>query len=237
MIGGRLSLNSSQAKALRKTLAGLDMPRKKRQRLLWRMASLGIIPASKRHARNQTSPDGQPWEPRQRGKKKMLLGLAKLLKVKELPEQEAVRIYLQGGDHQSGGKRMPAGYIGAVHDAGATIKASAANYKSQPSQAGQKATKRQAKKLRELGFKVKWGERRVKPAVSYITAQMSRAQAGYLIKKLSKAEKKNAWTITLPSRVFLGVSDDEFNNIMARQLQGIGFGWDVNAQDIKGRNS
>lgn len=234
MNGGRFQLNPAQVSELSRMLAGLEMPKKKRQRLLYRMASLGIIPASKRHARNQTSPDGQPWEPRKRGKKKMLLGLPKLLKVKELPEQDAVRIYLQGGNYRSGNKRMPAGYVGAVHDAGAQIRVKAANYASQPQQSGKMATRRQAKKLRDLGYRVKWQGRQVKPAVSYITAEMTRSQAGLIIKKLSQTQRKEAWVIALPSRVFLGVSDDEFNNIMARQLQAIGFGWDVNAQDIIG---
>ena len=31
------------------------------------------------------------------------------------------------------------------------------------------------------------------------------------------------------------MSDEEFNKALARQLQAIGFGWDVNAQDIKGK--
>ncbi len=230
-------LNPTQLRDLRKTLAGLEMPKKKRQRLLWRIAKLGIIPASKRNARNQTGPDGQPWERRKRGGKKMLRGLPKLLHVKELPEQEAVRIYLQGGNYRSGAKKIPAGYVGAVHDAGAQIKVSAASYKTQPSQTGQKATRRQAKKLRDLGYKVRFEGRWVKPAVSYITAEISRAQAGLIIKKLSQAQSKKSWVINLPSRVFLGVSDEEFNKILARQLQGIGFGWDVNAQDIRGANS
>ena len=45
---------------------------------------------------------------------------------------------------------------------------------------------------------------------------------------------KRTWTIDIPGRVFLGVSNDEFNQIIARKMQAIGFGWDVNAQDIRG---
>lgn len=40
----------------------------------------------------------------------------------------------------------------------------------------------------------------------------------------------------LPAREFLGMSDEDFSQALARQLQGIGFGWDVRAQDIRGRN-
>jgi hypothetical protein len=64
---------------------------------------------------------------------------------------------------------------------------------------------------------------------------MAYDQAGLLIRKLSGKAVKNSWQIDLPARVFLGMSDDEFNKALARQLQAIGFGWDVNAQDIKGK--
>ncbi|EGD2452015.1 hypothetical protein J0X75_004755 [Salmonella enterica] len=46
---------------------------------------------------------------------------------------------------------------------------------------------------------------------------------------------KTSWTVDLPARVFLGMNDDEFDKALARQLQAIGFGWNVKAQDIKGK--
>lgn len=60
------------------------------------------------------------------------------------------------------------------------------------------------------------------------------AQAGLVIRKLKGTPAKHTWTIDIPGRVFLGVSNDEFNQIIARQMQAIGFGWDVNAQNIRG---
>ncbi len=228
-------LNRAQAAELRRVLKETEMPKAKRQRLLWRIAKYGIIQASKRNARNQQTPDGESWPKRKRGKKKMLRKLPKLLKVKELPAIEAVRIYLFGGNYKNGDKNVPAGYVGAVHQGGATINMKASSYSGQPSQGGQMATRRQAKKLRDLGYKVRWGERWIKPAISYITAEMKTDQAGFLIKKLSGRKSKRTWTIDIPARVFLGVSDEEFNKILARQMQGIGFGWDVKAQDIEGK--
>ncbi len=47
---------------------------------------------------------------------------------------------------------------------------------------------------------------------------------------------KTSWTVDLPARVFLGMNDDEFDKALARQLQAIGFGWNVKAQDIKGKH-
>ncbi|CAI0768634.1 phage virion morphogenesis protein [Serratia entomophila] len=228
-------LNRNQLRALKQALKDNDMPRAKRQRLLWRIAKRGIITASKRNASKQQAPDGTPWAPRKRGRRKMLRQLPKLLKVREMPEIEAVRIYLQGGNYGSGSTRMPAGTIGAIHHEGAQITARASSYQGQPSQEGKPATRRQAKRLRDLGYKVWWNGKYVKPAVSYITAELSMKKAGFLIKKLARKPSKQTWTIDLPARAFLGVSDDEFNVILARQLQGIGFGWEVKAQDIKGK--
>lgn len=218
---------------MRAALAAADLPPKKRQRLLWRIAKLGIIVAAKRNQRNQTAPDGTPWSPRKRGKGKMLRGLPKLLAVREMPEIQGVRIYLKGGNYRNGTKPIAAGLIGAVQQDGAHIQMNADNAPRKP-QANRPALPRQAKKLRALGYTIPKGERRVKPSSKYLMATMSMAQAGFMIKKLRGTPPKRTWTIDIPSRVFLGVSNEEFNKILARQLQAIGFGWDVNAQDIRG---
>ncbi|AIA71415.1 phage virion morphogenesis protein [Pectobacterium atrosepticum] len=214
-------------------LASLELPPKKRQRLLWRIAKLGVIVAAKRNQRNQTSPDGQPWAPRKRGKGKMLRQLPKLLHVREMPQIDAVRIYLQGGQYKNGQVPVSAGLIGAVHQGGASFSMSA-DRAPRPDQRNRPALPRQAKKLRALGYKMRKGNRYVKASSKYILDTLSMAQAGLLIKKLRGEPTKTTWKIDIPSRVFLGVSDDEFNKILARQLQAIGFGWDVNAQDSGG---
>ncbi|AIK13762.1 phage virion morphogenesis protein [Pectobacterium atrosepticum] len=226
-------LPQRQLRQLRAALASLELPPKKRQRLLWRIAKLGVIVAAKRNQRNQTSPDGQPWAPRKRGKGKMLRQLPKLLHVREMPQIDAVRIYLQGGQYKNGQVPVSAGLIGAVHQGGASFSMSA-DRAPRPDQRNRPALPRQAKKLRALGYKMRKGNRYVKASSKYILDTLSMAQAGLLIKKLRGEPTKTTWKIDIPSRVFLGVSDDEFNKILARQLQAIGFGWDVNAQDSGG---
>ncbi|HAT7542273.1 TPA: hypothetical protein JAW31_005536, partial [Citrobacter freundii] len=79
------------------------------------------------------------------------------------------------------------------------------------------------------------GKRWKKPTLGELTQTMPYSRAGLLIRKLSGKAVKTSWTVDLPARVFLGMSDDEFDNALARQLQAIGFGWDVKAQDIKGK--
>ena len=226
-------LPQRQLRQLRAALSSLELPPKKRQRLLWRIAKLGVIVAAKRNQRNQTSPDGQPWAPRKRGKGKMLRQLPKLLHVREMPQIDAVRIYLQGGQYKNGQVPVSAGLIGAVHQGGASFSMSA-DRAPRPDQRNRPALPRQAKKLRALGYKMRKGNRYVKASSKYIIDTLSMAQAGLLIKKLRGEPTKTTWKIDIPSRVFLGVSDDEFNKILARQLQAIGFGWDVKAQDIGG---
>ncbi|MGG7685929.1 hypothetical protein PGO29_02255 [Klebsiella aerogenes] len=234
MIAGG-ELNKAQLAALREALAAMELPPKKRQRLLWRMAKYGVIAAAKRHVRNQESPEGSAWPGRKtRRKGKMLRNMPKLLHIREMPEMQAVRIYLQGGGYRNGDTPVPAGTVGYSQQNGMHVRVSRA---SQPRQDGgaKMATAAQAKKLRALGYRVRRGKRWKKPTLGEITTSMPYSQAGLLIRKLSGKAVKTSWTIDLPARVFLGMGEDEFNKALARQLQAIGFGWDVNAQDIRGR--
>ena len=229
----RGNLNQDQLKQMRAMIAAADLKPKQRQRLLWRIAKLGIIAAAKRNQRNQSAPDGTPWAPRKRGKSKMLKGLPKLLAVREMPEIQGVRIYLKGGSYRNGTKPISAGLVGAAQQGGVSIKMTASST-PRKSQVNRPALQRQAKKLRALGYKMRNGSRWIKPSSKKIVGTLSMAQAGLLIKKLRGTPSKSVWTIQLPARVFLGVSNDEFNKIIARQMQAIGFGWNVNAQDIRG---
>lgn len=63
-------LNAEQLKALRAKLKDLELPQKKRQRLLWRIAKYGVIVASKRNIRKQSNPDGEAWQSRHGNYKK-----------------------------------------------------------------------------------------------------------------------------------------------------------------------
>ncbi|WP_145539007.1 hypothetical protein [Yersinia kristensenii] len=231
IINGELS--KKQLTELQQALKRLELPPPKRQRLLWRLAKYGVIVAAKRNVRNQQSPDCTPWQGRQTNQRgKMLRNMPKLLHIREMPEISAVRLYLQGGGYRNGEKPVPAGVVGYGQQNGmhVTINRSAVA-KSVPPE--RPATIKQAKKLRALGYRVKKGKRWHKPPYKEIIENMRFAQAGLLIKKLSGKAAKSAWTVDVPAREFLGMSDDDFNKALARQLQAIGFGWDVKAQDMK----
>lgn len=222
-------LNEKQFKEMQEALKGLELPPKKKQRFLWRMAKYGVIAAAKRNVKNQQSPDGTAWPARQsKYKKKMLRNMPKLLHIKELPEKEAVKIYLQGGKYRNGKKSIPAGVVGYSQQNGMTAriqrKQAEKDNKTKSTDLTKKATIKQAKKLRELGYQIKQGKRLKKPTVKYITENMLYIYAGKKIKQLSGKVPKTSWTIEVPARVFLGMSDSDFQKALARQLQAIGYG-------------
>lgn len=221
-------LNAEQLKALRAKLKDLELPQKKRQRLLWRIAKYGVIVASKRNIRKQSNPDGEAWQGRHGNyRKKMLRNMPKMMHIREMPEKEMVRIYLSGGNYRNGNNPVDAGVVGYSQQNGMTAKISRKSAQdSNISQGAQdkKATPKQAKKLRALGYKVKKGKRWKKPALKEITENMRFFQAGLLIRKLSGKSPQSSWEVDIPSRVFLGISDEDFIKSLERQLQSIGYG-------------
>ncbi|NBN74739.1 hypothetical protein, partial [Proteus sp. G2615] len=151
----------------------------------------------------------------------------KMMHIREMPEKEMVRIYLSGGNYRNGSKPIDAGVVGYSQQNGMTAKISRKSAQdSNISQGAQdkKATPKQAKKLRALGYKVKKGKRWKKPALKEITENMLFFQSGALIRKLSGKSPQSSWEVDIPSRVFLGISDEDFIKSLERQLQSIGYG-------------
>jgi len=221
----RGELDAAQLKALRKQLDSLELTPKKRQRLLWRLAKYGLMPAAKRNVRNQAGPDGDKWEGRQTKRKgKMLRNMPKLLHIREMPEIDGVRVYLSGGDYRNEKKAISAGTVGYVQQNGMSVTINRRQVEKKNRVASLPASTRQAKRLRALGYKVKKGKRWRKPAFREIQESMSMAKAGLLIRKLSGKAVKTSWSVDLPARPFLGISQEDFNKALARQLQGIGYG-------------
>ncbi len=221
----RGELDAAQLKALRKQLNSLALPQKKRQRLLWRLAKYGLMPAAKRNVRNQAGPDGQKWQGRQTKRKgKMLRNMPKLLHIREMPEIDGVRVYLSGGGYRNGKKSIAAGTVGYAQQNGMSVTVNRRQVEKKSRVASLPATTRQAKRLRALGYKVKKGKRWRKPAFREIQESMTMAKAGLLIRTLSGKAVKTSWSVDVPARPFLGISQEDFNKALARQLQGIGYG-------------
>ena len=209
----------------------LALPAKKRKRLVWRAAN-EMKKLAARNVRQQQDPNGQPWAPRKRGKRKMLRGLPKLLEI-HAPSQDVAELGFKRGTMNA-----HAGVIANTHQKGHTYQVTAASRRRIATSEGGKqkpATKAQARKLRELGFK-RPGARKSSyrsASLGWITGNLNYAQAGLLIRKLKDEPVKASWEIELPARPFLGANAKQREQAFARALQSIDYGWDVNKQDLK----
>ncbi|MBL0605822.1 phage virion morphogenesis protein [Aeromonas caviae] len=211
----------------------LALPPKQRKRLVWRAAN-EMKKLAARHVRQQQDPNGNAWAPRKRGKRKMLRGLPKLLVIHE-PRQDVAEVGFKKGTMSA-----HAGIIANTHQKGHSYKVTAASRRRiSPSEGGKQkqATKAQARKLRELGFKRPGQRKRSYRSASlgWITGHLNYAQAGLLIKKLKDEPAAESWEIHLPARPFLGANARQRQQAFARALQSIDYGWDVNKQDMKGK--
>ena len=211
----------------------LALPPKKRKRLVWRAAA-EIKKLAARHVRQQQDPNSKPWAPRKRGKRKMLRGLPKLLEIRA-PSQDVAELGFKRGTMNA-----RAGVIANTHQKGHTYQVTAASRRRiAPSEGGKQkpATKAQARKLRELGFK-RPGARKGSyhsASLGWITGNLNYAQAGLLIRKLKDEPVKTSWEIELPARPFLGANAKQREQAFARAQQSIDYGWDVNKQEMKGK--
>ncbi|EOW4289780.1 hypothetical protein ACOXBL_005005, partial [Escherichia coli] len=207
MINGEL--NKEQFRQLQEALKKLDLPSAKRHRLLWRMAKYGVEAAAKRNVRNQQSPEGDKWQARQtRRKGKMLRNMPKLIRIREMPETESVRLYLAGGHYRNAKGNLPAGVVGYVQQNGMSVTVNRKQVEGRE-QGDKPASLRQAKRLRKAGYKVRRGKRWRKPGYKEIQERMTARQAGLLIRILEDKPVKTSWQIDLPARAFLGIGQDD----------------------------
>ncbi|WP_234419495.1 hypothetical protein [Lelliottia sp. WB101] len=98
------------------------------------------------------------------------------------------------------------------------------------------ATLRQAKKLHELGYMSHPVSAPGVTSMDEIMRTLTQDKAGTIIRSMEGRGALRSWTVTLPAREWLAVSDEEFDKILVRQMRGIQFGAGVKAQDIKGKN-
>ncbi|WP_429076426.1 phage virion morphogenesis protein [Aeromonas hydrophila] len=224
--------------ALIKQLKLLELPPKKRQRLVWR-AARELQKLARSNNRKQQDWNGKAWAPRKKGSRKMLQGLAKLMVISE-PNSTWPEVFIRfekGRYKTTGAKPIHAGVIGSAHQHGSsrTVTAAAAIKSLKRAGKDKPATRSQAKKLRALGYK-RPGKRKgkyVSASLGWITENLNSAQASVVIKKLKGEAAKTSWTITIPARPFLGANSKQREQAFARALQGINYGWDVNKQALK----
>ena len=198
-------------------LALLELPPQLRRRLLNNVTKR-VRSMSRKRVREQQNLDGTPFAERKgsaKGKKKMEAGLAKLLQVTRVSPDEA----------ELGWKNALTRWVAAQQHNGATERRTAAQMRRwNRVPPGVACTDKQAKRLRQLGFRVRVpGKKSLsKPSVAWIQEHVNYAKAGLLIRILNdeKTETSGAqsWDITLPKRQFLGVGIGQETSQLVNQV-------------------
>ena len=198
-------------------LALLELSPQLRRRLLNNVTKR-VRSMSRKRVRTQQNLDDTPFAERKgsaKGKKKMEAGLAKLLQVTRVSPDEA----------ELGWKNALTRWVAAQQHNGATERRTAAQMRRwNRVPPGVACTDKQAKRLRQLGFRVRVpGKKSLsKPSVAWIQEHVNYAKAGLLIRILNdeKTETSGAqsWDITLPKRQFLGVGIGQETSQLVNQV-------------------
>lgn len=198
-------------------LALLSLPPALRRRLLNNMGKR-VRSMSRQRIRAQQNVDGSPFAPRkdsEGGKKKMEAGLGKLLQVTSVSPEKAVL----------GWRNNLTSWVASQQHNGASERRTAQQMRRwNRVEEGAKATEKQAKRLRRLGFRVRQeGKKRLgRPSVSWILEHVSYMQAGLLIRVLDEQRGEptgaQTWEITLPKRQFLGASTERDTSLLLNQV-------------------
>lgn len=201
-------------------LALMDLPVPKRKRLL-NNVSKRVRSLSRQRIRNQENVDGTPFAARKdtsKGKKKMEAGLGKLLEVTRLSPTEA----------ELGWRNQLTRWVASQQHNGVSERRTAAQMRQwNKVPPGTAATEKQAKRLRQLGFKVRQPGKKTasRPAVAWIQQHLNYARAGLLIRVLdterTETSGAQSWEIKLPARQFLGASNSETSQLVNQVLQQI----------------
>ena len=198
-------------------LALLELSPQLRRRLLNNVTKR-VRSMSRKRVRTQQNLDGTPFAERKgsaKGKKKMEAGLAKLLQVTRVSPDEA----------ELGWKNALTRWVAAQQHNGATERRTAAQMRRwNRVPAGVACTDKQAKRLRQLGLRVRVPGKKTlsKPSVAWIQEHVNYAKAGLLTRILNdeKTETSGAqsWDITLPKRQFLGVGIGQETSQLVNQV-------------------
>ncbi|EBP5387537.1 virion morphogenesis protein [Salmonella enterica] len=232
---------------LEQQLTLLMMPAAKRKRLMWRIGAKGMIPLARRNVKAQQTPDGTPFKRRRHGSRKMLTKLPRYLTAESSTADKAV-VRFKYASGYDGGRSSP-GMVANVHQRGMAVRRTAEQARQfNQVNADKTCSLNQARKLKQLGYRrpgvpdrdsagryIKSGKQNRQVSMKWMRENLTFRQAGLLIKKLGQKHPRQSWVITLPARPFLGATSAQAREIIARQLQGIDYGWQVKAQDIKGK--
>lgn len=156
---------------------------------------------SRRRLRAQRDLQGQAWEPRKDGSRKMLRGLSKRMRTRSDSRGAEV-----------GFADSVTGEIAYAHQHGVPERwdhSKAQRVYGQPDYDAP-CTRKQARALKREGYKVRMaGGRKRKPTMKWMLDNLTQGQAGLILRQMREEEPKRSWTIELPDRSFLGASHTE----------------------------
>jgi phage virion morphogenesis protein len=188
---------------LKRQLELIKMPASQRKRMMYRIGKR-VERDSKRRIRQQRDLAGRAFTPRSSQSKKrtkMLRKLGKELKTYTRSSTEAV----------VGFKRQSSARIAAKHQYGHEEIVRANKQPASSAFYDKPATRKQAKALRDAGFKIKKAKGRgtKAPTLRWITENLTIGQAGYVLRALREWAGDlplDSWKTVLPARSFLGAT-------------------------------
>ena len=217
MAANPLNLDVRGLLSVEAQMALLELSPQLRRRLL-NNVSKRVRTKSRKRVREQQNLDGTPFAERKgsaKGKKKMEAGLAKLLQVTRVSSDEA----------ELGWKNALTRWVASQQHNGVSERRTAAQMRRwNKVPPGIACTDKQAKRLRQVGFRVHVKGKKVmaKPSVAWIQEHVNYAKAGLLIRILNDEKKASSgaqsWDITLPKRQFLGLNTGNETSELVNQV-------------------
>lgn len=189
------------ALAIEKRLALLKLPPAKRRQLL---SGIGreLKRQSIRNLKAQRDVEGRAWAPRKRGNDRKLLRHLSRQVAANFTTPDFVEVGFKGAvayqQHEG---------VTQVMNAGKMQREGGANSEDSPT------TRKQAKALRDEGYKVKvkGTKKWRKPSLKWITENIKQKQAGLILRVLREQAPKKTWITTVPARSFLGATQAQVN--------------------------
>lgn len=192
--------------SVKKRLQLMTLPGPKRRRMLSLMGRK-LQRDARRRIRRQQNIDGTSWEARADGSnRKMMRKMGKQMYYKATPDFAEVSF------------KGAVGRIAREQQEGIreTVTASMARSRAGQPNYDDDATKKQAKALRDAGYKIRrkgtkgWR----KPSLKWTQQNLKQGQAGLIIKLLRDEASKASWQIELPSRSFLGATNNDIREMV-----------------------
>lgn len=211
-----ISLDMHGQLAVKQQIELLKLNPKKRKRINGQMGRKVRV-LSRKRLREQKGLNGRAWEPRKardKGQSKKMMRKTGRGLVTYYTADSAV-ITLKSTKH---------GRIAYAqqHGIGETFTASRAKSQYGEPDYQAPATKKQARALRDAGYKRRRenGKGWVKPSLTWIAENLKLGQAGLILRILRDEQTtKNSWVIKLPERSFLGVTEQEIKQLVQSTMK------------------